>query len=279
MCSEKTWGDFLKSSVIEEIIETGRLMAERGWAERNAGNISLIIPPDEASKYFDLNKTGRIFRVDMDIRELSGKIILVTRTGMYFRKLKKNTASDLGVLKVSENSNELELLWGFEGGGEPTSELPMHLMGHIARLRRDPSHRVITHTHATDIIAMSAMEGFDEKGFTRALWQMHSECLIVFPDGIGLLPWMVPGTCEIAEATAEKFNSFRLIVWPLHGVIGTGSSIDEAMGLIETVEKTAEIYLKSAGTGRPVRLISDEQLIALAEYFNIKPASGIIDGL
>ena len=268
--------DFSKSLFIKEILEAAGLLSVRGWAERNAGNISCIIPHAEAVKFFDINQVKKSFDLDMNVNELAGKIFLVTATGTYFRKLHYNPARGLGVVRVSEDGGRLELIWGFEGDNSPTNEMRMHLMGHTARLKADPNHKVIMHTHATNTIVMSTMSNLDERAFTSSLWRMHSECIILFPDGIGLIPWMVPGTHEISTATAEKLAEFRLVVWPLHGLIGTGSSIDEAVGLIETVEKTAEIYVRSMRlTGSP-SVLTDKQLIAIAEHFNVMPRKGII---
>ncbi|SUM31637.1 Rhamnulose-1-phosphate aldolase [Staphylococcus gallinarum] len=43
-----------------------------------------------------------------------------------------------------------------------------------------------------------------KKDFTKTLWKMCTECLVVFPDGLGIIPWVVPGTEEIGQLTAEK---------------------------------------------------------------------------
>ena len=43
----------------------------------------------------------------------------------------------------------------------------------------------------------------DGKVFTRELWESATECPVVFPDGVGVVPWMVPGGREIAVKTAE----------------------------------------------------------------------------
>lgn len=48
--------------------------------------------------------------------------------------------------------------------------------------------------------------------FARTLWQMCTECLVVFPDGVGIIPWLVPGTNEIGVATAEKMKESRLVL-------------------------------------------------------------------
>ena len=276
MNNEIEYEDFSKSVYVKEIVEAGRLMSFRGWAERNAGNISLIISCADAEKFFDLNKPARSFELDLNIKELAGKIFLIKAAGTYFRKLQDNPAGGLGVVRVAKDGCKLELLWGFDGGNSPTSEMYMHFMGHIVRLKADPDHKVIMHTHATNSIVMSTMDELDEKTFTAALWRMHSESIVVFPDGVGLLPWMVPGTREISTATAEKLRDFRLVIWPLHGVIAAGDSVDEAMGLIETVEKNAEIYVKNMGLSRSTRVITDKQLMEIAEHFNVTPREGII---
>ena len=39
---------------------------------------------------------------------------------------------------------------------------------------------------------------------------MCTECLVVFPDGVGIIPWLVPGTNEIGVATAENEKN---LVW------------------------------------------------------------------
>ena len=85
---------------------------------------------------------------------------------------------------------------------------------------------------------------------------------------------MVCGTNEIGEATAEKMKNFRLVIWTNHGIYGTGTSMDEAFGLIETVEKTAQIYMLSLG--HVVNVIPDEVLKGLANLWNLKPLDGIL---
>ena len=80
---------------------------------------------------------------------------------------------------------------------------------------------------------------------------------------------MLCGTNEIGEATAEKMKTFRLGIWGMHGIYGAGKTMDETFGLIETVEKAAEIYMLTASLPR-INTISDDQMKELAEYFGVK---------
>mgnify|MGYP002516979301 FL=1 len=93
-------------------------------------------------------------------------------------------------------------------------------MCHIQRLRVDPKHRVVIHSHPTCTLAMTHILPYDEKVFTKELWKVMTECIVVFPEGIGVLPWMQCGTYEIGVATAEKMKDRRLVVWGLHGIYG-----------------------------------------------------------
>ena len=100
--------------------------------------------------------------------------------------------------------------------------------------------------------------------------------MVVFPDGLGVLPWMLCGTNEIGEATAKKMNDFRLVVWAQHGIYGAGKDLDETFGLIETAEKGAEIYLKI----KPFEIkqqITDENLKEIAKWFKVEYKDGWVD--
>ena len=142
-------------------------------------------------------------------------------------------------------------------------------MSHMARLSVDPDNRVVMHSHPTNTLAMNYVHELDEKKFTHSLWEMCTECIVVFPDGVGVLPWMLCGTNSIGEATAEKMKEFRLVIWGMHGIYGAGKDMDETFGLIETVEKAAQIYMLTAHLPI-VNTIKDEEMQELAEAFGVK---------
>ncbi len=87
---------------------------------------------------------------------------------------------------------------------------------------------------------------------------------------------MLSGTTSIGEATAEKMKEFRLVVWGLHGLYAAGTSIDEAFGLIETVEKAAQLYMLICNSKR-VNTISDEQLKDIAKGYGVEYKKGFLN--
>lgn len=269
---QETNKSVLDAPYIKSMMQTTYDMWKLGWDELNGGNISCLLTEEEVTPYVSVKHVLRTIELDFPVTELSGKYFLVTGSGKYFRKIIENPEECLALLRISKNGKSVEVLWGLSDGGRPTSELPSHFMSHINRLKQDPTHRVIMHTHATNLIAMTFTHDLDEVTFTRTLWQMCTECLVVFPEGLGILPWMVPGTDAIGRETAKKMNDFRLVVWPHHGIFGAGKSIDEAFGLIETVEKAAKVYmLVNAHQGGVKQVIKDQELLDLAKAFNVDP--------
>ena len=259
----------LKAPFITEVRNVTLEMYRHGWDERNGGNISYMLDEKEAEKYFKKSKTKRIIPLGFDAKELSGKYFVVTGKGTYFKNIYDNPERDLGVIRILEDGKNAALVWGYKDGGTFTSELPSHLISHIARLGVDGENRVVMHCHPTNLLAMNFILELSDKVFTHTLWEMCTECIAVFPEGIGVLPWMLCGTCEIGEKTAEKMKEFRTVVWGMHGVYAAGKTLDETFGLIETVEKAAEIYMLVKDSKR-INTIKDEEMAKLADYFGIE---------
>ncbi len=267
--------DFLQIPFIKEIALTADNMYRLGWDERNGGNISYLVPEEEVARYFDTTKVLREIPLGFDASALKGKYFLVTGTGKYFKNVKSDPETNLGLFRISNDGKSAQLLWGYKDGGKFTSELPAHLMSHIERLKVDPENRVIMHTHPTNLLAMTYVHDLDTDKFTHTLWQMSTECIVVFPDGVEVLPWMLCGTTEIGEKTAEKMKSARVVVWALHGIYGAGKTLDETFGLIETVEKASQVYMLTAHLERK-NTITDDQLKTLAEFFGVNYKKGIL---
>ncbi|MES9775183.1 MULTISPECIES: rhamnulose-1-phosphate aldolase [Priestia] len=269
--------DILKAPFLQEMTKTTANLYRLGWDERNGGNISYLLKEDEVAEYLDVNDVKRTVPMIFDGAELAGKYFIVTGSGKYFKNVIDDPAVNLGIIRITEDGKSLDILWGLEDGGVPTSELPSHLMSHIKRLKADPNHRVIMHCHATNLIGMTFTHSLDEVAFTKTLWQMCTECIVVFPEGIGIIPWMVPGTDSIGEATAAKMKDVRSVIWPHHGIFGAGTTMDETFGLIETAEKAAEVYTVVCAQGSVKQTITDQQLQDLADAFGVVPRQGVLN--
>ena len=268
--------NILEAPFLIEMVRTTTNMYAHGWDERNGGNISLLLDETDVAGYLDVNAVLRDIPTGFEAPTLEGKYFLVTGTGKYFKNVQYDPAKNLGLVRLIDGGKTAQLLWGFADGGKFTSEFPAHMMSHAARLSVDPANRVVMHCHPANLLAMTYVHDLDERAFTRTLWQMCTECIVVFPEGVNVLPWMLCGTNEIGEATAEKMKTARLVVWAQHGIYGAGRDLDETFGLIETAEKAAEIYMKTAHLPL-VNTISDEQMRQLEKHFGVHAREGWLD--
>lgn len=269
-------GKFINSKYVKEMAEITSNMYRQGWDERNGGNISILIDQEELNSYRDIKKVIREIPLNFLAGEnVKGKSFLVTGTGKYFKNVIKDPKTNLGLVQISGDGQSAKLLWGFKDGGKFTSEFPAHLMSHSARLSVNPDNRVIMHTHPTYTMSMGACTPTDEVVFTKKLWKSNTEAVVVFPEGVGVLPCMICGTNEIGDATAQKMLKYRIVSWTNHGIYGAGKDIDEAFGLIETVEKTAQVYMLTLD--HLVNEIPDEVIIGLAKLWNLKMMPGVIE--
>ncbi len=267
--------DILKAPFLVELSKTASNMYRLGWDERNGGNISYLLKEEEVKEYLDVNKVIReiplagVHQSNIDVSPLAGSYFLVTGTGKYFKNVEEDPETNLGLFRINKDGTGVELLWGYKDGGRFTSELPAHLLSHMARLKVDSENRIIMHTHPTNILAMSYIHPLDEKLLSHTLWEMMTECIVVYPEGVGVLPWMLCGTDEIGVATANKMKDYRLVIWANHGIYGAGKTLDETFGLIETVEKAAQVY-NLIGNRPILNDITDEDMVQLIHQFKLE---------
>ncbi len=270
--------DILKSPFMSDMTRISREIYAKGWGEANGGNISLRITPGEMHAYLHCLTSGPTVELSKAVPELAGDYFLVTGTGVFFRNVAEYPHESLGIVKVNEDGASYTVVWGYASGGRPTSELPTHLPAHATRKRvTNGESRVVLHTHATNLIALSFVLPLDTKIVSRELWEMMSECVVLFPEGLGVMKWMMPGSEEIGQETAKMLEKHALVLWAHHGIFGAGKSMDQAFGLIETADKAAEMLLKVMAAGGKKQAIAAEELKALASTFGLTPMAGVLD--
>jgi rhamnulose-1-phosphate aldolase len=201
-------------------------------------------------------------------KELGGMAFLVTATGRYLRNVQDQPARNAGIILLNDEGTAWRPIWGFEAGAGPTSELSAHLGSHRVRLAASHGRdRVILHTHPDRLIALTYALDLDTAILSRLLWEMHAECIVVFPEGVGYLPWMMAGSADIARETAAHFHKRCMVLWQWHGMFASGATLDEAIGLVETADKAAGILLLAMQAGGVRHRPGPEILFAIAKNF------------
>ena len=245
---------------------------EQGWHERNGGNLSYRICPEEIGEIKDQLAVDQEWKeIGTEVPQLAGEYFLVTGSGKYFRNVILDPEDSIGIIEVDETGSKYRILWGFVNGARPTSELPSHLMNHeVKKIASGGKHRVIYHAHTTNIIALTFVLPLKDEIFTRELWEMATECPVVFPSGIGVVGWMVPGGRDIAVATSELMKHYDVAIWAHHGMFCSGEDFDLTFGLMHTVEKSAEILVKALSMNpNKLQTITPNNFRDLAKDFHV----------
>lgn len=244
----------------------------QNWHERNGGNLSYRIKPEEVGAVKEeLTKDQPWQPIGTSVPKLAGEYFMVTGSGKYFRNVILDAAANTCIIEIDDAGSQYRICWGLVNGGRPTSELPSHLMNHeVKKEATGGRHRVIYHAHPTNVIALTFVLPLTDEVFTRELWEMATECPVVFPDGVGVVGWMVPGGRDIAVATSELMKKYDVAVWAHHGLFASGEDFDLTFGLMHTVEKSAEILVKVLSI-RPDKLqtITPQNFKDLARDFNV----------
>jgi rhamnulose-1-phosphate aldolase len=262
--------------LLQQVTRAAHDLWIKGWAERNAGNISVRLkqeqmPENGTATQDDWHELG------FEAPALAGEFFLFSSTGCHMRNVELLPERYLGIIELDEQARRFRRVWGFSGGGRPTSELAPHLIAHAARVVASAgADRVVMHAHAPVLIALTYSMDLDTARLTHLLWEMHTECVVVLPTGCGFVPWSVPGSIDLARATAEELSKRPLAIWQFHGAIGTGPDIDTAFGLIDTAEKAAQIYKHAAACGGIRNKLSNAQIAALARAFSVTPDPEIL---
>lgn len=246
---------------------------ELGWHERNGGNLTYRMKEEEVREVLPLlDRTGEWKSIGASVPGLAEEYFLVTGSGKYFRNVSLDPEDSTAIIEIDGKGENYRICWGLVNGGRPTSELPSHLMNH--EVKKEVSggrHRVIYHAHTPNVIALTFVLPLRDEVFTREIWEMMTECPIVFPDGIGVVGWMVPGGRDIAVETSRLMRTYNVAVWAHHGMFCSGEDFDLTFGLMHTVEKSAEILVKVLSMRLDKRqTIHPQDFRDLAEEFQVE---------
>jgi len=246
---------------------------DQGWHERNGGNLTYRMTEEEVNQvkpYFTA-QPGEWVNMGVQAENLKNEFFIATGSGKYFRNVALSPQNNICIVEINDVGDSYRIVWGLEMGGRPTSEFPSHFLNHsVRKAATNGTNRVIYHAHPANIIAMTYILPMSNKAFSRALWQSATECPVVFPGGVGVVEWMVPGGADIALATSKLMAEFDAAVWAHHGLFVSGTDFDTAFGLMHTIEKAAEIYMLVQSSGKPVlQTITDDDLRAIAKEFKV----------
>ncbi len=268
-------GTMFNEKVIEDFMHMCHDGVRQGWHERNGGNLTYRMRDDEVEycRRYCRPVPGEWGNMGVQASNLAGEYFISTGSGKFLENVEMEPQNNICIVEINDKGDSYRIVWGLEAGGRPTSEFPTHFMNHSVRKRvTNGENRVIYHAHTPYIIALTQVLPLKAEVFSRMLWKSATECCVVFPSGVGVVPWMVPGGPDIAKATCKEMETYEAAVWAFHGLFVSGPDFDTAFGLMHTIEKAAQIAsitLATNGGKAPRQTITDDNLRDIGKAFGV----------
>jgi rhamnulose-1-phosphate aldolase len=249
------WGHLLNhsqySKELNDLFHIGSLIWRRGWAEANAGNVSLRLPKEIITELKSLLSELLVSHSLVSPGTADDFYwFLVSVSGSRYRDYEFSGPVNFVITAVpktnEDNKNGITTLHFLEGIN-PTSEWPIHSSVQIQLAESCRSERVILHAHPTDWIVIGNLDEYDTDciGLAEKITSALPELEIYLPGRIALLSQAAPGSDKLAEMTLKGFKETKALVWQKHGIILIGDTVYEAFDLMEIVAKAAEVFLKN----------------------------------
>jgi L-fuculose-phosphate aldolase len=151
-----------------------------------------------------------------------------------------------GVRKAEVKPEDLLLVDGegrvVEGAGKPSVELPLHLAIYRAR----PDVNVVVHAHPIYATVLSVLR--------LDLEPVVEELALYVGGGVRVADYAPSGTEKLAENVLKALGDRNAAILANHGVLACGGDVDEALNVLECVERAAQIYLLARLAGKPTKL-------------------------
>ena len=254
---------------VDAVAETAGYLWQKGWAERNGGNITVNITEYVDDEIRALAPLGAPMPIGLMLPNLKGCYFFCKGTNKRMRDLARHPMRNASVIRITDDCAHYEII--ADELVRPTSELPSHLAVHNYLIGKGSPYKASLHTHPIELVAMSHNRRFLEKDvLTRLLWSMIPETKAFAPRGLGIVPYMMPSSAELADATIKAIDdNYDVVMWEKHGVFAVDTDIMSAFDQIDVLNKSANIYMCAKSMGFEPDGMSDEQMTAITKAFNL----------
>lgn len=251
------------------VAEVAGCLWQKGWAERNGGNITVNITEFVDDALRELPAISGPHPIGKTLPHLRGCWFYCKGAGRRMRDLAKDPMANGSVIRILEDCARYEIV--ADQPVVPTSELPSHLAVHDYLLAKGSPYRASLHTHPTELVALTHNRRWLEKdAATKMLWSMIPETKAFCPRGLGIVPYLLPSSVELAEATIRAIDDdYDVVMWEKHGVFAVDTDVISAFDQVDVLNKAAQIYLAARSMGFEPDGMSDAQLQELSNAFGL----------
>lgn len=253
---------------VEKAAEVAGYLWQKGWAERNGGNITLNITEFVDDEIRNMPAISGVLSIGTCLPYLKGCYFYCKGTQKRMRDLARRPMEHGAVIRILDDCTSYVII--ADQPVMPTSELPSHLSVHNYLIEHGLPYKASLHTHPIELIAMSHHPRFlkDDVAGT-LLWSMIPETKAFCPRGLGIIPYELPGSVKLADATISKLADYDVVMWEKHGVFAVDTDIMSAFDQVDVLNKSALIYVAAKNMGFEPEGMTETQMKEMTEAFNL----------
>ena len=256
------------SNVLADVAEVAGHIWTKGWGERNGGNITVNVTEFADESWAKLPALCPAIAIGVTLPHLKGQYFYAKGTQKRMRDLAREPMENGSIIRITDDCAHYEII--ADKPVMPTSELPSHLMVQNYLRESGSCYKATLHTHPIELVAMShSPEFLDAKHLTRTLWSMIPETLAFAPLGLGVVPYEVPGSFELGQATLRQIHDYDVVLWEKHGTFAVGQDIMDAFDQTDVLNKAATIYLRARSMGFTPQGMTDTQMEDIQRIFSL----------
>lgn len=254
---------------VEQVAEVAGYLWEKGWAERNGGNITVNVTDAITDVERNLPAIAGPFPIGLELPVLKGKWFFCKGTQKRMRDLARWPMDNGSLIRITDDCAHYEIV--ADKPVMPTSEVPSHLAVHADLIAKGSPYKASLHTHPIELVAMSHNPEYLKKDvLSRLLWSMIPETKAFAPRGLGMVPYLMPSSNDLALATIEAINEdYDVVMWEKHGVFAVDTDIMSAFDQVDVLNKAANIYMCARNMGFVPDGMTDEQMNELTVTFKL----------
>lgn len=253
---------------VGKVAEVAGYLWQKGWAERNGGNIVINITEFVDDEIRSLAPIGEVKAIGTTLPCLKGCYFYCKGTNKRMRDLARCPMENGSVIRILDDCASYVII--ADQPVQPTSELPSHLCMHNYLISKGSTYKASLHTHPIELIAMTHHQPFLAKDvLTHLLWSMIPETKAFCPRGLGIIPYGLPGSVGLAEATISELEDYDVVMWEKHGVCAVGEDIMDAFDQVDVLSKSAQIYINGRNMGFEPEGMSQEQMHEMTVVFHL----------
>ena len=260
------------NDLLTMIGEAGGHLADIEASEGAAGNISVCLRWQVEPR----NHFPEVEEIELPqaVPELAGATFLVSGSGRRLREILDEPTASIACIVVNEGGRTGRLYTSpYRRFERVTSEFNSHLAVHYDQICASGTNfHAVIHAQPVHLTYLSHIPRYqDEQYLNTHLLRWQPETIVNLPEGIGFIPFRIPGSAELMAANVEALRSHRIVIWAKHGVMARSDvTIKRAADRVEYAETAARYeYLNLCNAERGEGL-SLEEIRAICKTFSVQ---------